>query len=72
MRNLGGWLNEMSEDLYNEAEHDIHKGNRIRGVGKAFLSGIIDGVTNGLIVNGIILTVLGAFATFGNKESEEK
>nr|DAH20427.1 MAG TPA: hypothetical protein [Bacteriophage sp.] len=72
MMNLGGWLNKMSEDLYNEAERDMYNGNRIRGVGKAFLSGTINGVTNGLIVNGIILTVLGAFATFGNKESEEK
>lgn len=72
MLNLGGWLNEKSEELYDDAEYDMTNGHPIKGVGKAFLSGSIDGITNGLIVNGILLTACGIITIIGNRKSENE
>lgn len=71
MLNLGGWLNEKAEYLYDDAEYDMNNGHVIKGAGKAFLSGSINGITNGLIVNGILLTVCGIITIIGNKKAEE-
>ena len=70
MLNLGGWLNEKAEDLYDDAEYDMTNGHPIKGAAKAFLSGNINGVTNGLIVNGILLTAFGIITIIANKKSE--
>lgn len=72
MLNLGGWLSEKSESLYDDANYDINDGHVIKGVGKAFLSGTIDGITNGLIVNGILLTACGVIAVIGNGNKKTK
>lgn len=59
MLNLGGCLNKMSEKLDKEADKEFYNGHTLKGIGKSFLSGAIDGVTNGLIINGVMLTACG-------------
>lgn len=72
MLNLGGWLSKLSEDLRDDAEYDIDNGHPIKGAAKVFLSGNIDGITNGLIVNGILLTACGIITIIGNRKSENE
>lgn len=72
MLNLGGWLNEKSEDLEYNAERDMENGHVIKGVGKAFLSGAVDGITNGLIVNGLLLTTVMIVGLIENSKTDNE
>lgn len=70
MLNLGGCLKTMSEKLDKEAVNEFYNGNTLKGIGKSVLSGVIDGVTNGLIINGVVLTACGIITIINNSKDK--
>ena len=72
MLNLGGCLNTMSEKLNKESADEFYNGHTLKGIGKVALSGVIDGITNGLIINGVMLTACGIITIINsNKDKTE-
>lgn len=70
MLNLGGCLNTMSKKLYKEAVNEFYNEHTLKSIGKSFLSGVIDGVTNGLIINGVMLTACGIITIINNSKDK--
>jgi hypothetical protein len=70
MLNLGGCLNTMSEKLNKESVDEFYNGHTLKGIGKSVLSGVIDGVTNGLIINGVMLTACGIITIINSSKDE--
>lgn len=68
MREIIEKLYEKEDQLVMEAEKALEEGKAVKGFGKAFLGGAIEGAINGVIGVGLTVIVVGAVSLIANSK----